>query len=212
MGIRKLKSATPGQRHRTIGAFNVITTSILEKSLVIGARRPDGRSNTNKMTIRNVGGGHEHKYRLISFRRMKDDIPVIAKNIEYDPDKSSRITLLYHADGAKSCVIAPNELIVGQQVMSDDNTTPEIDNALPLAKVSVGMTVRNIELHLGQGGKLARSAGTFAQLVAREDNYVILCISSEETRRILVACKTMIGGVGSSDHVLERSSKAGRTR
>ena len=212
MGIRKLKPATPGQRHKTIGAFDAITASAPEKSLVVGARKSGGRNNTGKMTIRNVGGGHKRKYRLVDFKRTKDGIPATVKSIEYDPNRSSRIALLYYADGAKSYIIAPNGLTVGQQVMSGENATPEVGNALPLAKVPVGMIVHNVELRPGQGGKLVRSAGAFAQLVAREDNYVVLRMPSGETRRILAACKATIGSVGNSDHALERSGKAGRTR
>ena len=212
MGIRKLKPTTPGQRHKVIGAFDKITASTPEKSLVVGARKSGGRNNTGKMTIRNVGGGHKRKYRIIDFKRTKDGIPATVKSIEYDPNRSSRIALLYYADGAKSYIIAPNGLTVGQQVMSGDNATPEVGNALPLAKVPVGMIVHNVELRPGQGGKLVRSAGAFAQLVAREDNYVVLRMPSGETRRILAACKATIGSVGNSDHALERSGKAGRTR
>ncbi len=212
MGIRKLKPTTPGQRHKTIGAFDSITACAPEKSLVVGIRKSGGRNNTGKMTVRNIGGGHKRKYRLLDFKRMKDGIPATVKSIEYDPNRSSRIALLYYADGAKSYIIAPNGLFVGQQVMSGDNATPEIGNSLPLAKVPVGMIVHNVELRPGQGGRLVRSAGAFAQLVAREDNYVVLRMPSGETRRILATCKATIGSVGNSDHALERSGKAGRTR
>ncbi len=212
MGIRKLKPTTPGQRHKTIGAIDSITACAPEKSLVVGIRKSGGRNNTGKMTVRNIGGGHKRKYRLLDFKRMKDGIPATVKSIEYDPNRSSRIALLYYADGAKSYIIAPNGLFVGQQVMSGDNATPEIGNSLPLAKVPVGMIVHNVELRPGQGGRLVRSAGAFAQLVAREDNYVVLRMPSGETRRILATCKATIGSVGNSDHALERSGKAGRTR
>lgn len=212
MGIRKLKPTSPGQRHKVIGTFDTITASVPEKSLVVGMCKTGGRNNTGKMTMRNIGGGHKRKYRLIDFKRTKDGIPATVKSIEYDPNRSARIALLYYADGAKSYILAPDGLTVGQQVMSGESATPEVGNSLPLSKVPVGMIIHNVELRPGQGGKLVRSAGTFAQLVAREGNYVVLRMPSGETRRILSACKATIGSVSNSDHALERSGKAGRTR
>ncbi len=212
MAIKSFKPYSAGRRFMTVSAFDEITASKPEKSLLAKISQKGGRNNTGKMTIRNVGGGHKRKYRIIDFKRTKDGIPAMVKSIEYDPNRSSRIALLYYADGAKSYIIAPNGLTVGQQVMSGENATPEVGNALPLAKVPVGMIVHNVELRPGQGGKLVRSAGAFAQLVAREDNYVVLRMPSGETRRILAACKATIGSVGNSDHALERSGKAGRTR
>lgn len=212
MGIRKLKPTTPGQRHKIIGDFKELTASTPEKSLVAGKRSTGGRNNVGKMTSRNMGGGHKRKYRLIDFKRSKENIPATVKSIEYDPNRSSRIALIFYADGAKSYIIAPDGLQVGQQVVSGREVAPEIGNALPLSAIPVGTLVHNVELRPGQGAKFARSAGSFAQLVAREDRYVVLRMPSGETRRVLGECKATIGTVGNSDHSLQRSGKAGRTR
>ncbi|GAD05008.1 50S ribosomal protein L2 [Porphyromonas crevioricanis] len=212
MGTRKLKPTSPGQRHKIIGAFDTITASAPEKSLVVGRRKSGGRNNTGKMTMRYIGGGHKQRYRLIDFKRRKDGIPATVKTIEYDPNRSARIALLYYADGEKSYIVAPDGLEVGQTVMSGEMAAPEIGNALPLAKIPVGTIIHNIELRPQQGGKLVRSAGTFAQLTSREEKYVVIRMPSGETRRILSACKATIGGIGNKDHSLECSGKAGRTR
>ncbi|GAB1251231.1 50S ribosomal protein L2 [Porphyromonas miyakawae] len=212
MGIRKLKPTSPGQRHKIIGAFDKITASVPEKSLVVGRKKSGGRNNTGKMTMRYIGGGHKQKYRFIDFKRTRDGIPATVKSIEYDPNRSSRIALLYYADGVKSYIVAPDGLEVGQTVLSGAEAAPEIGNSLPLSAIPVGTVIHNIELRPGQGAKFARSAGTFAQLVAREDKYVVLRMPSGETRRILAACKATVGSVGNSDHALERSGKAGRSR
>ena len=186
MGIRKLKPTTPGQRHKVIGAFDKITASTPEKSLVVGKKSTGGRNNTGKMTMRYIGGGHKRKYRIIDFKRNKDGIPATVKSIEYDPNRTSRIALLYYADGAKSYIIAPNGLEVGQTVVSGSDAAPEVGNTLPMANIPVGTIIHNIELRPGQGAKLVRSAGAFAQLTSKE--------------------------VGNSDHGLEKSGKAGRSR
>jgi large subunit ribosomal protein L2 len=212
MGIRKLKPTTPGQRHKVIGAFDKITASTPEKSLVVGKKRTGGRNNTGKMTMRYIGGGHKQKYRLIDFKRSKDGIPATVKSIEYDPNRTSRIALLYYADGAKSYIVAPNGLEVGQTVMSGAQATPEIGNSLPIKQIPVGTIIHNIELRPGQGAKLVRSAGAFAQLTSREGDYAIIKMPSGETRKILSVCKATIGSVGNSDHALEKSGKAGRSR
>lgn len=212
MGIRKLKPTTPGQRHKIIGAFDKITVSTPEKSLVEGKRKTGGRNNTGKMTMRYIGGGHKQKYRFIDFKRSKDGIPATVKSIEYDPNRSSRIALLYYKDGAKAYILAPDGIEVGQTVISGEDVAPEVGNSLPLAKIPVGTVVHNVELRPGQGAKFARSAGTFAQLVAREEMYVVLRMPSGETRRVLSMCKATVGSVGNSDHALEQSGKAGRTR
>ena len=212
MGIRKLKPTTPGQRHKVIGAFDKITASTPEKSLVTGKRSTGGRNNTGKMTMRYIGGGHKQKYRIIDFKRNKDGIPATVKSIEYDPNRSSRIALLYYADGAKSYIIAPNGLEVGQTVVSGSDAAPEVGNTLPLQNIPIGTIVHNIELRPGQGAKLVRSAGAFAQLTSREGTYAIIRMPSGETRKILAACKATIGSVGNSDHGLEKSGKAGRSR
>ncbi len=212
MGIRKLKPTTPGQRHKIIGDFKELTAGTPEKSLVTGKKSSGGRNNVGKMTTRNIGGGHKRKYRLIDFKRSKDNIPATVKSIEYDPNRSSRIALIAYADGAKSYIIAPDGLQVGQQVISGREVAPEIGNTLPLSSIPVGTLVHNVELRPGQGAKFARSAGSFAQIVAREDRYVVLRMPSGESRRVLGECKATVGTVGNSDHSLQRSGKAGRTR
>jgi len=212
MGIRKLKPTTPGQRHKIIGALSEITASTPEKSLVVGRVKSGGRNNEGRMTMRYIGGGHRQKYRLIDFKRNKDGIPATVKTIEYDPNRSARIALLFYVDGAKTYILAPNGLEVGQTVMSGIDAAPEIGNCLPLAKIPLGTVIHNIELRPGQGAKMVRSAGTFAQIVSREGDYVIIKMPSGETRKILSACKATVGSVGNSDHALEKSGKAGRTR
>ena len=168
MAIRKLKPTTPGQRHKIIGAFDTITASAPEKSLVIGKRKSGGRNNTGKMTMRYIGGGHKQKFRFIDFKRTKDGIPATVKSIEYDPNRTARIALLYYVDGAKAYILAPKGLEVGQQVMSGAEAAPEVGNCLPLANIPVGTIIHNIELRPGQGAKMVRSAGAFAQLTSRE--------------------------------------------
>jgi large subunit ribosomal protein L2 len=212
MAIRKLKPTTPGQRHKIIGSFENITASVPEKSLVVGKSASGGRNNQGKMTMGYLGGGHKRRFRLIDFKRMKDGIPAVVKSIEYDPNRSARIALLYYADGEKTYILAPNGLQVGTSVMSGPTAAPEVGNALPLSVIPIGTVVHNIELRPGQGAKMARSAGTFAQLVSREDNYAIIKMPSGEVRKILSACKATIGSVGNSDHALEKSGKAGRSR
>ncbi len=212
MAIRKFKPTTPGQRHKIIGSFETITASVPEKSLVVGKSATGGRNHQGKMTMGYLGGGHKRRYRIIDFKRTRDGIPAVVKSIEYDPNRSARIALLYYADGVKTYILAPNGLQVGTSVMSGATAAPEVGNALPLSVIPIGTVVHNIELRPGQGAKMARSAGTFAQLVSREDNYAILKMPSGEVRKILSACKATIGSVGNSDHALEKSGKAGRSR
>ena len=212
MAVRKLKPTTPGQRHKIIGTFEEITASAPEKSLVSGSKSTGGRNNSGRMTVRHVGGGHKRKFRLIDFKRTKHGVPATVKSIEYDPNRSARIALLYYADGAKTYILAPEGLVVGQTVISGEDVAPELGNALPLAKIPVGTVIHNIELRPGQGAKMVRSAGTFAQLTSREGNYVIIRMPSGETRKILAACMATVGGVGNSDHGLQKSGKAGRSR
>ena len=200
MAVRKFKPVTPGQRHKVIGTFEEITASVPEKSLVFGKRSTGGRNNTGKMTVRYMGGGHKKKYRLIDFKREKDGVPAVVKTIEYDPNRSARIALLFYADGEKRYIIAPNGLEVGAKLMSGAEAAPEVGNALPLANIPVGTVIHNIELRPGQGALLVRSAGNFIKL------------PSGETRKILSACKATVGSVGNSDHALEQSGKAGRSR
>jgi large subunit ribosomal protein L2 len=212
MGIRKLKPTTPGQRHKIIGTFDEITASTPEKSLVVGIRKSGGRNAEGKMTMRYLGGGHKQKYRIVDFKRSKDGIPAVVKTIEYDPNRSARIALLFYADGAKTYIIAPNGLAVNQTVMSGAEAAPEVGNCLPLANIPIGTVIHNIELRPGQGAKLVRSAGGFAQLTSKENAYAIIKMPSGETRKILAVCKATIGSVGNSDHALEKSGKAGRSR
>ena len=212
MAVRKLKPTTPGQRHKIIGVFDDITASTPEKSLVVGKRVTGGRNNEGHRTMRYLGGGHKRKLRLIDFKRNKDGVPATVKAIGYDPNRSARIALLYYVDGSKAYIIAPNGLQVGSTVVSGENATPDLGNALPLSHIPVGTLIHNIELRPGQGAKIARSAGNFAQLTSREGNYAIVKLPSGETRKILAACKATVGVVGNSDHALEQSGKAGRSR
>ena len=212
MSVRKFKPTTPGQRHKIIGTFDTITASEPEKSLVVGVRKSGGRNNQGKMTMRYIGGGHKRRYRVIDFKRNKDGVPATVKTIEYDPNRSARIALLFYADGEKRYILAPNGLQVGQIVNSGANVAPEVGNSLFLQDIPLGTIVHNIELRPGQGASLARSAGTFAQLTSREEKYSIVKLPSGETRKILSSCKATIGSVGNSDHGLEKSGKAGRSR
>ena len=212
MAVRKLNPITPGQRHKIIGAFDTITASAPEKSLVGGFGKSGGRNNTGKMTMRYIGGGHKRKYRVIDFRRNKDGVPATVKSIEYDPNRSARIALLYYADGEKSYILAPNGLQVGQTLLSGAQAAPEVGNTLPLENIPLGTIVHNIELRPGQGAAMARSAGAYAQLLAREGDHAILKLPSGETRMVLTACRATVGTVSNPDHNLESDGKAGRKR
>ena len=212
MAVRKFNPTTPGQRHKIIGTFDAITTNVPEKSLVFGKAQTGGRNHAGKMTMRYLGGGHKRKYRVIDFKREKDGSPATVKTIEYDPNRSARIALLFYADGEKRYILAPNGLEVGQVILSGANAAPEVGNALPLQNIPLGTVIHNIELRPGQGAALVRSAGTFAQLTSREGKYAIIKLPSGETRMILCTCKATVGAVGNSDHALEQSGKAGRSR
>ena len=212
MAVRKFSPSTPGQRHKVIGSFDTITTNKPEKSLVKGLQSTGGRNNTGKMTMRYIGGGHKRKFRVIDFKREKDGVPAVVKTIEYDPNRSARIALLFYKDGEKRYILAPNGLQVGQELLSGENVAPEIGNALPLQNIPLGTMIHNIELRPGQGAALVRSAGTGAQLTSREGKYAIVKLPSGETRMILCSCKATVGTVGNADHFLESSGKAGRSR
>ena len=212
MAVRKFKPTTPGQRHKIIGTFEEITASVPEKSLVYGKKSSGGRNNVGKMTMRYIGGGHRKVIRIVDFKRNKDGVPAVVKTIEYDPNRSARIALLFYADGEKRYIIAPNGLQVGATLMSGADAVPEIGNALPLQNIPVGTVIHNIELRPGQGAAMVRSAGNFAQLTSREGKYCVIKLPSGEVRQILSSCKATIGSVGNSDHGLERSGKAGRSR
>ncbi len=212
MAVRKLKPTTPGQRNKIIGAFDTITSNVPEKSLLEPIKKSGGRNNTGKMTMRYLGGGHKRKYRVIDFKRNKDGVLATVESIQYDPNRSSRIALLVYADGEKRYILAPNGLQVGHELVSGSGSAPEIGNSLPLGEIPLGTIVHNIELQPGRGGVMARSAGSFAQLAAREGKYVVLRLPSGETRMVLTTCRATIGAVGNSDHALEKSGKAGRSR
>ncbi len=212
MAVRKLKPVTPGQRHKIIGAFDTITASTPEKSLLEPLRKSGGRNNQGRMTMRYIGGGHKRKYRIIDFKRDKDGVAAVVDSIQYDPNRSARIALLQYEDGEKRYIVAPNGLQVGQTVKSGPGVEPEIGNTLSLSDIPLGTLVHNIELRPGQGGTMARSAGAYAQLTSREGKYVALKLPSGETRMVLTSCRATVGTVGNAEHNLERSGKAGRSR
>ncbi len=212
MALKKYKPTTPSQRFKLISAFDDITASKPEKSLLTPIKRSGGRNNEGKMTMRYIGGGHKKKYRIIDFKRDKEGIPATVKSVEYDPNRSARIALLFYADGEKRYIIAPNGIQVGQNVASGKGVTPEIGNSLYLGEIPFGTVIHNIELRPGQGGKMARSAGSFAQLMSREGKFAILKLPSGETRMVLQTCKATIGTVSNIDHGQEVSGKAGRSR
>jgi large subunit ribosomal protein L2 len=212
MAVRKLKPVTPGQRHKIIGAFDTITASTPEKSLLEPIRKTGGRNNQGRMTMRYIGGGHKRKYRIIDFKRDKDGVAAVVDSIQYDPNRTARIALLQYEDGEKRYIVAPNGLQVGQTIKSGFGVEPEIGNTLPLAEIPLGTLVHNIELHPGQGGVMARSAGAYAQLTSREGKYAILKLPSGESRMVLTSCRATVGTVGNTEHNLEKSGKAGRSR
>lgn len=212
MAVRKFKPTTPGQRHKIITTTSDITCSTPEKSLLAPKKRSGGRNNTGKMTVRYIGGGHKQKYRIIDFKRQKDGIPAVVKTIEYDPNRTARIALLVYADGEKTYIVAPNGLQVGMTLLSGSDAAPELGNTLPLASIPLGTVVHNIELYPGQGAVMARSAGSYAQLLAREGKYAILKLPSGETRMVLTTCRATVGVVSNTEHNLEQHGKAGRRR
>jgi len=212
MAVIKLKPTTPGQRQKVKNAFEQITTSRPEKSLTKGKSKSGGRNGDGKMTMRYTGGGHKRKYRVIDFKRDKDGIPATVKSIEYDPNRSAFIALLFYADGEKRYILAPNGLKERDVIKSGAGIAPEPGNAILLSDLPLGTVVHNIEMRPGQGGLIARSAGTYAQLVARDGKYATLKMPSGEVRMVLVTCKATVGVVSNSDHALEVSGKAGRSR
>ncbi len=212
MGTKKIRPMTPGQRHLTRNDYSEITASEPEKSLLVSMKRSGGRNNTGKMTMRYMGGGHRKLYRIIDFKRDKFDIPATVETIEYDPNRTSFIALVKYSDGEKRYIIAPNGIKVGQQILSGSAAAPEVGNAMPLKDIPLGTTVHNIEMRPGQGAKIARSAGSYAQLAAREDRYAILKMPSGETRKVLVTCMASIGSVSNADHDKQSKGKAGRNR
>lgn len=212
MALKKFNPVTPGTRHKVASDFAEITANKPEKSLTVGLRKSGGRNNTGKMTMRYIGGGHKRKYRIIDFKRDKEGMKATVSTIEYDPNRSARIALLQYEDGEKRYMVAPQGLKVGDTVLSGKNATPEVGNALYLADIPLGTVIHNIELYPGQGGILARSAGSFGQLNARDGKYAIIKMPSGEVRMILTTCKATIGSVSNGEHNLTRSGKAGRSR
>lgn len=212
MALKKLKPTTPGQRFKVIGTFDEITTAKPEKSLLASIKRTGGRNNTGKMTMRYIGGGHKKQYRIIDFKRDKENIPATVVSIEYDPNRSARIALLSYADGEKRYIIAAQGLKVGQKIASGKGVAPEVGNSLYLSEIPFGTVIHNIELRPGEGGKMARGAGTFAQLMSRDGKYAVVKLPSSETRLILQTCKATVGMVSNPDHNLERAGKAGKSR
>ena len=212
MSVRKLKPITPAQRFRVVNGFDAITTDKPEKSLLAPKKRSGGRNNKGKMTSRHIGGGHKKRYRIIDFKRNKFDVAAEVKTIEYDPNRSAFIALVEYTDGEKRYIIAPNGLKVGQNIISGESAAPEIGNALFLSKIPLGTIISCIELSPGKGASIARSAGAFAQLMAREGKFATVKLPSGETRMILVNCTAVIGAVSNSDHQLLVSGKAGRSR
>jgi len=212
MSVRKLKPITPGQRFRVVNGFDAITTDKPEKSLLTPIKRTGGRNNQGKMTISHRGGGHKRRYRIIDFKRDRKDEAAEVLSIQYDPNRTAFIALLQYADGEKRYVIAQNGLTVGQKIVSGDSVAPEVGNAMPLGAIPLGTIISCIELRPGQGAVMARSAGTFAQLMARDGKFATIKLPSGETRLILVTCLATIGAISNSDHQLLVSGKAGRSR
>lgn len=213
MSVRKLKPITPGQRFRVVNGFDAITTDKPEKSLLAPKKRSGGRNSQGKMTMRYKGGGHKKRYRIIDFKRNKTGIPAEVKSIEYDPNRTAFIALLNYQDGEKRYIVAQNGLQLGQKLLSgNEGVAPEIGNAMPLSQIPLGTIISCIELRPGQGAVMARSAGAFAQLMARDGKFASVKLPSGETRLLLLDCYATIGVVSNSDHQLQVSGKAGRSR
>ena len=212
MAVKKLKPTTPGQRHRIAPDFSDITASKPEKSLTSTIKRTGGRNNEGHRTARYIGGGHKRKYRIIDFKRDKKDVTCEVMTIEYDPNRSARIALVQYTDGEKRYILAPQGLSVGQKLVAGETVAPEVGNTLPLINIPLGTIVHNIELHPGKGAQLARSAGTYAQLLAKDGKYVTLKMPSGEMRLVLGKCVATVGSVSNPDHMNVTLGKAGRNR
>ncbi len=212
MGIKSYKPTSPGRRFMTTESFDEVTRSEPERSLVEPVTRKGGRNNNGRVTTRHQGGGHKRRYRVIDFKRDKDGVPAKVAQIEYDPNRSARIALLHYADGEKRYIVAPQGLKVGDVVESGPKADIKPGNALPLESIPTGTTIHNIELHPGRGAQFVRSAGTSAQLQAKEKGYGVVRMPSSELRRISLACRATVGEVGNSDHSNIDGGKAGRTR
>lgn len=212
MALRKYKPVTAGTRWRIGNAFAEVTTDTPEKTLLTPIKKTGGRNSQGRRAMRYIGGGHKKMYRIIDFKRNKKDIPATVHSIEYDPNRTAFIALLHYADGEKRYIIAPQGLTVGMNVMSGDNVAPDLGNALPMKNMPLGTIIHNIELQPGQGAKMARSAGTSAQLNAKEEKYAVLKMPSGELRKVLINCYATVGSASNSDHALESMGKAGRNR
>ena len=212
MAIRNYKPTTPGRRKMSALVNEEITTSTPEKSLTVTMKKNGGRNNQGKITVRHHGGGEKRKYRIIDFKRNKANVPGKVVSIEYDPNRTANIALINYADGEKRYIIAPKTLEVGATIESGENVDIKVGNALPIMNIPVGTMIHNIELRPGKGGELARSAGSAAQILGREDNYVMIRLSSGEQRLVLGTCMATVGEVGNEDASLVKVGKAGRTR
>ena len=212
MGIKTYNPYTPSRRNMTSLDFAEITKSVPEKSLTTSLKKTAGRNNQGKITVRHHGGGSRRKYRIIDFKRRKDDIPAVVKAIEYDPNRTANIALICYADGEKAYILAPNGLKVGQKIMNGANADVRVGNCLPLENIPVGTEIHNIELYPGKGGQLVRSAGNSAQLMAKEGKFATLRLPSGEMRMVPVICRASIGTVGNGEHNLVKIGKAGRKR
>ena len=212
MAIKRYKPTSSARRFMTVSAYDEITATKPEKSLLEDQRKSGGRNAQGKITVRHIGGGNRRKYRVIDFKRSKDGIPAVVKSIEYDPNRSANIALLYYADGAKTYILAPVGLKVGDTVLSGETADIKAGNALALKDIPVGTMVHNIEMQPGKGGQIARAAGMSAQIMAKGEKYVTLKMPSGEMRYILATCKATIGQVGNLEHEIIRIGKAGKTR
>lgn len=212
MGIKVYKPTSPGRRDMSVNTFEEITTNTPEKSLLEPLKNTGGRNANGKITVRHKGGGEKRKYRIIDFKRTKDNVPGKVASIEYDPNRTANIALLHYVDGEKRYIIAPLHLKVGDTVVSGTDVDIRVGNALPLANIPVGTTVHNVELKAGKGAQMVRSAGAYAQLMAKEGNYAILRLPSGEMRRVRLECRATIGQVGNIDHSNITIGKAGRKR
>ena len=212
MPVKRLRPITPGTRFRVANTFAELTASEPEKSLTVSLSKSGGRNNQGKMTMRYIGGGHKRKYRIIDFKRDKHGVIAEVKTVEYDPNRSAFISLIEYTDGEKRYILCPHGLKVGQKLNSGTGVTPDLGNTLPLSEIPLGSIIHNIEMAPGQGGKVCRSAGSYAQLAARDGKYVVVKLPSGETRMILGTCSATIGSVSNPDHSLEVKGKAGRSR
>ncbi|OPL07723.1 MAG: 50S ribosomal protein L2 [delta proteobacterium ML8_F1] len=212
MGIKSYKPTSPAVRHMTVSTFEEITKKKPEKSLVVAIKKNSGRNNSGKITVRHRGGGSKIQYRIIDFKRNKDDVPAKVAAIEYDPNRSANIALLNYADGEKRYILAPNKLKVGDVIFSGEKSDIKVGNALPLGKIPVGTMIHNVELKPGKGGQMVRSAGNSAQLMAKEGNYAQVKLPSGEVRMVRIECRATIGQVGNLDHENISIGKAGKKR